>query len=252
MTALVVTGASRGIGAEIARRAAATGRPVALNYNRSRAEAEEVVTSIRTAGGRALAVAADVSDPEQVEAMFAHIDRDLGPITGLVNNAGVNGSSGRVEALDPKATARLLSVNVLGPFLCAGAAIRRMARRHGGQGGVIVNISSAAARHGGPGSYVDYAASKGALDTFTIGLAREQASEGIRVNGLRPGATMTELSREWMRSHPDWESWVIGQVPLGRPARMEEIARAALFLLSEDASYITGAILDASGGWVSP
>ena len=252
MGVLVVTGASRGIGAEICRLGAAQGWDVAVNYAVSADKAAGVVEEIRNAGGRAIAVQGDVADAAQVEAMFRRVDEALGPVTGLVNNAGTMGSQGPVDELDVTATTRLFAVNVLGPFLCAGAAIRRMAKRHGGEGGVIVNISSAAAKHGGPGSYVDYAASKGAVDVFTVGLAREQAAEGIRVNCLRPGATMTEMSVDWAEDHPEWLDWVIAQVPLKRPAEMDEIAKAALWLLSDDASYVTGAILDACGGWVSP
>lgn len=147
---------------------------------------------------------------------------------------------------------RMFEVNVLGAFICARQAIRRMAKRHGGDGGVIVNVSSAASRHGGPFSYIDYAASKAALDTFTVGLAKEQADQGIRVNCLRPGVTMTEISRSYAEEHPEWLDWVLPQVPLGRPAEVNEIANAAMFLLSEQSSYATGAILDVCGGWVSP
>lgn len=252
MSVLLVTGGSRGIGAEICRQAATQGWAVAVNYAASANDAEEVAAEIRKAGGSAIAVQADVADENQVEAMFARIDAELGRITRLINNAGAMGSQGPVDELDVAATRRLFEVNLLGPFLCSGAAIRRMARKHGGQGGSIVNISSAAAKHGGPGSYVDYAASKGGLDVFTVGLAREQAAQGIRVNCLRPGATMTEMSVNWAKDHPEWVDWVMAQVPLKRPAEMEEIARAALWLLSDEASYVTGAILDASGGWVSP
>lgn len=249
---LVVTGSSRGIGAAIAVQAAAVGWDVAVNYASSSDEADAVVEKIKSADGSAAAYQASVDDADQVEAMFAKAERELGPIKGLVNNAGVNGSGTRVEEIDPAVTSKLFAVNILGCFLCAGAAVRRMAKRHGGDGGAIVNISSAASKHGGPGTYVDYAAAKGAVDTFTIGLAKEQADQGIRVNCLRPGITMTELSVKFAEENPDWTDWVMDQVPLKRAAEMDEIARAALFLLSEDASYMTGAIVDASGGWVSP
>lgn len=252
MGVLVVTGGSRGIGAEICRLAAADGWSVAVNCSSSLDEAERVAAEIRTAGSKAITVQADVSEREQVEAMFAQVDKDLGAVTGLVNNAGVNGPGGRVEDLDAEAATKMFAINVLGCFLCSGAAIRRMAKRFGGEGGSIVNVSSAASRHGGPGSYVAYAASKGAVDTFTVGLAKEQAAEGIRVNCLRPGIAMTELSIQFAEEHPEWEDWVIAQVPLERAGQVDEIAKGVYFLLSDDASYITGAILDACGGWVSP
>lgn len=252
MSVLVVTGSSRGIGAEICRRAAAEGWSVCVNYAASADEAGAVVESIVQAGGRAVAAQADVAREAEVAAMFEQVDAELGPVTGLINNAGINGLGKRVDDLDAGNARRVFDVNILGAFLCAKHAIRRMAKRYGGSGGSIVNISSAASRHGGPGSYVEYAASKAAIDTFTIGLAKEQAEEGIRVNCLRPGATMTELSVDWARENPEWLQWVMRQVPLSRPAEVEEIANAALFLLSDKASYITAAILDASGGWVSP
>jgi NAD(P)-dependent dehydrogenase (short-subunit alcohol dehydrogenase family) len=173
MSFLLVKGASRGIGAEIGRFAASQGWKVAVNYATSKTEAEDVVDKIHQAGGTAITVQADVAEKSDVENMFRTIDDQLGPVTGLVNNAGVNGSGTRVEDIDPQISARLFAVNVLGCFFCAGAAIKRMAKRYGGNGGSIVNISSAAAKHGGPGSYVDYAASKGAIDSFSIGLARE-------------------------------------------------------------------------------
>ena len=249
---LLVTGASRGIGAEIARQAATEGWSVCINYATSAEEADGVVEQIAAAGGNAMSARADVGDDDQVAAMFNDIDDTLGPVSGLVNNAGINGNVCRVDDLDAAVSLNLFRVNILGCFLCAKHAIRRMARRYGGNGGAIVNVSSAASKHGGPFTYIDYAASKGAIDTFTVGLAKEQADEGIRVNTLRPGATMTELSVKWAEENPDWLKWVMDQVPLGRPAETHEIASAALFLLSEKASYVTGATLDAGGGWVSP
>ena len=252
MSVLVVTGSSRGIGAEIARAAAREGWQVCINYSRSKDEAKDVVEQIAAEGGRAIAAQADVGDDEQVAAMFEQVDRDLGPVTGLVNNAGINGGSCRVDELDADVSLNLFRINILGCFLCAKHAIRRMAKRHGGNGGSIVNVSSAASRHGGPFTYIDYAASKGAVDTFTVGLAKEQADQGIRVNTLRPGATMTELSVEWANENPEWLKWVMDQVPLGRPAEVPEIANVALFLLSDKSSYVTGATIDACGGWVSP
>jgi len=252
MGALVVTGGSRGIGAAICRLGAGRGWAVCVNYASSTEEAAGVVADIEGAGGRAIAVQADVSKPQEVEAMFQQVDELLGPVTGLVNNAGIMGSGGPVQDLDAEKTRAMFEVNTLGPFLCSQAAIKRMAKPLGGAGGAIVNISSAAAKHGGPGSYVDYAASKAAVDAFTYGLACEQATAGIRVNCLRPGATMTEMNVRWMEEHPDWLDQVLAKVPLKRAAEVDEIARAALWLLSDEASYVTGAILDASGGWVAP
>jgi len=249
---LLVTGASRGIGAEICRRAAQGGWAVAVNYASSKQEAEDVCAAIASAGGTAIPVQANVSESEQVARMFAEIDEKLGSVTGLVNNAGANGGGTRVDDQEPEATFKVFAVNAIGPFFCAREAIRRMAKRHGGTGGAIVNIGSAASKHGGPGSYIDYAASKGALDVFTVGLAKEQASEGIRVNTLRPGITMTELSKKYASEHPDWVKWVMEQVPLGRAGEPMEMADAALWLLSDEAAYVTGATLDVSGGWVSP
>ena len=252
MSVLLVTGSSRGIGAEIARAAAREGWQVCINFARSEDEANAVVDQITAEGGRAIAVQADVGNDEEVAAMFEQVDRDLGRVTGLVNNAGINGGSCRVDELDADVSLNLFRINILGCFLCAKHAIRRMAKRHGGTGGSIVNVSSAASKHGGPFTYIDYAASKGAVDTFTVGLAKEQADQGIRVNTLRPGATMTELSVEWANENPEWLKWVMDQVPLGRPAEVPEIANVALFLLSDKSSYITGATIDACGGWVSP
>ncbi len=252
MKVLLVTGSSRGIGAEICRQAAADGWKVCINYANSEDEADVVVAEIRQQGGIAIALHADVANEAEVTTMFERIDLELGPITGLVNNAGINGSGTRVDELDVEVSRRVFDVNVLGAFICARHAIKRMARRHGGNGGVIVNVSSAASKHGGPFTYVDYAASKAAIDTFTIGLAREQADQGIRVNCLRPGVTMTEISVDYAREHPEWLDWVLQQVPLGRPAEVAEIANGAMFLLSDKSSYATGAILDVCGGWVSP
>ena len=252
MGVLVVTGGSRGIGAEICRLGASRGFSVCVNYANSAEEANSVVAEISEAGGQAIGVQADVSVPAEVERMFERVDLELGPVTGLVNNAGVMGSGGTVDELDAERTRRMFEVNTLGPFLCSKGAIRRMAKRHGGHGGAIVNISSAAAKHGGSGSYVDYAASKAAVDAFTNGLAREQAKEGIRVNCIRPGAILTEISQRWMIDHLEWLDSVIARTPLGRPGEVRDIANAALWLLSDEASYVTGAILDVSGGWVTP
>ncbi len=252
MKVLVVTGSSRGIGAEICRQAAADGWKICINYTQSEDEADRVVADIRDRGGIAIAQQADVAKEDEVVRLFERVDLELGPVTGLVNNAGINGCGTRVDEMDPVLSQQVFQVNLLGAFICAKHAIKRMAKRHGGNGGAIVNVSSAAARHGGPHSYIDYAASKAALDTFSIGLAKEQADQGIRVNCLRPGVTMTEISSRYAEEHPEWLEWVLPQIPLGRPAEVSEIASAAMFLLSEQSSYATGAILDVCGGWVSP
>ena len=253
MDVLIVTGSSRGIGAEICRAAAVKGLAVCVNYATSTGEADLVVKNIEQAGGRAISVAADVSIESDVAALFERVDAELGPVTGLVNNAGINGGGTRVDELDVGSSAPYFRSQHTGLI-----SLRQVCHPPHGQTAwwcrvaAIVNISSAASKHGGPGTYIDYAASKGAIDTFTVGLAKEQAPEGIRVNCLRPGATMTELSVEWAKQNPEWLNGVMEQVPLGRPGEVREIAAAALFLLSDEASYITGAILDASGGWVSP
>ncbi|MDH3221655.1 MAG: SDR family oxidoreductase [Gammaproteobacteria bacterium] len=252
MKVLVVTGSSRGIGAEVCRQAAAEGWKVCINYASSEDEADRVVAEIRQRGGIAIALQANVANEDEVVTMFERIDLELGPVTGLVNNAGVNGGGTRVDEMDASVARAVFDVNVLGAFICAKHAIKRMAKRHGGNGGSIVNVSSAASRHGGPFTYVDYAASKAAIDTFTIGLAKEQADQGIRVNCLRPGVTMTEISVDYARQHPGWLEWVLPQVPLGRPGEVAEIANGAMYLLSDRSSYVTGAILDVCGGWVSP
>jgi NAD(P)-dependent dehydrogenase (short-subunit alcohol dehydrogenase family) len=252
MKVLLVTGSSRGIGAEICRQAAADGWKVCINYAHSEDEADRVVAEIRQNGGVAIALQANVANEEEVITMFERIDLELGPLTGLVNNAGTVSGGTRVDEMDVDASRRVFEVNVLGAFICAKHAIKRMAKRHGGNGGTIVNVSSAASRHGGPFTYIDYAASKAAIDTFTIGLAKEQADQGIRVNCLRPGVTMTEISADYAKQHPEWLDWVLPQVPLGRPGEVSEIANGAMFLLSDKSSYATGAILDVCGGWVSP
>lgn len=252
MKVLLVTGSSRGIGAQICRQAAADGWKVCINYASSEDEADSVVADIRQQGGIAIALQANVANEDEVITLFERIDLELGPLTGLVNNAGANGAGTRVDEMDIALARNVFDVNVIGAIICAKHAIKRMARRHGGNGGAIVNVSSAASKHGGPFTYTDYAATKAALDTFTIGLAKEQADQGIRVNCLRPGVTMTEISTDYARQHPEWLEWVLPQVPLGRAAEVSEIANAAMFLLSDKSSYATGSILDVSGGWVSP
>jgi len=251
MSVLIVTGGSRGIGAGICRLAGERGWSVCVNYAGAEDAATSVVQEIEAVGGRAISVQGDVSNEEDVERIFQQATDRLGPITGLVNNAGIMGSGGRVDELDRELTRRMFDVNLLGPFLCCKAAIRRMAKRHGGQGGSIVNISSAAARHGGVGSYIDFAASKAALDGFTTAVAKEQAPEGIRVNCIRPGLIMTEGNEQWAASHPDWLSSVLERTPIGRAGELREIATAALWLLSDEAQFVTGAILDVSGGFAT-
>ncbi|MGK9233875.1 SDR family oxidoreductase [Inquilinus limosus] len=245
---LLVTGAGRGIGAAIARLGAARGWSVAVNYGRSRGAAERLVAEIAAAGGEAASFAADVGDSAAVTAMFAEIDRALGPVTALVNNAGVIGPVSRVDGLDdPQALTALYATNVFGMFYCSREAIRRMSRRHGGPGGVIVNISSVAARHGGLPQEVAYASSKGAVDSFTTGLAREVAADGIRVVGLRPGLTDTDINDDHIGGKTVLGA-VAPTIPIGRIGRPEEIAEAVLFLLSDAASYMTATTIDVSGG----
>lgn len=243
---LVVTGAARGIGAATARLAASTGYAVCLNYHRERDAARRLVAEIEGAGGRAIAVQADVAVEADVERLFATCDADLGPLFGLVNNAGILDIQMRVEAMSAARVSRIFAVNVVGALLCAREAIRRLSRRHGGAGGAIVNVSSAASRWGSPGEYVDYAASKGAIDTMTLGLAREVAEDGIRVNAVRPGFVYTDIHA--LGGEPDRVERVKAQVPMQRGGQPREIAEAILWLLSDAASFTTGAILDVTGG----
>jgi NAD(P)-dependent dehydrogenase (short-subunit alcohol dehydrogenase family) len=242
---LIVTGGSRGIGAATSLLAAEQGFAVVVNYAGNVEAAEAIVAAIRDKGGEAIAVRGDVSVVEDVEHIFAAADR-LGPLTGLVNNAGIVGRTSRVEELDAERIARILAVNVTGSFLCAIAAIKRMSTRHGGQGGSIVNLSSAAAKLGGANSYVDYAAAKGAIDSFTTGLALEVAGEGIRVNAVRPGLIETEIHASG--GEPDRVARLTPQIPMGRPGTAEEVARAIMWLISPESSYSTGTVVTVSGG----
>jgi len=243
---LLITGGGRGIGAATARLAAARGYTVAINYRRDATAAHALVERIRGEGGHAAAFAADVGEEVEVERLFAEIDHALGPLTALVNNAGVLETQMRVEAMDAARVRRILATNVVGPLLCCREAIRRMSTRHGGQGGAIVNVSSVAARTGSPGEYVDYAASKGALDTLTVGLAQEVAADGIRVNGVRPGFIYTDMHASG--GEPGRVDRVKAFVPMKRGGQPEEVAHAILWLLSEEASYCSGSLIDLAGG----
>jgi NAD(P)-dependent dehydrogenase (short-subunit alcohol dehydrogenase family) len=256
---LLVTGGSRGIGAAVALLAARQGWNVVVNYTRDAAAAQAVVQQVQAEGRQALAVQADVGDQAQVLALFAAVDAAvpaMGPLRGLVNNAGVVDVASRVDAMDWTRLERMFAVNVLGSFACARQAVLRMSTRHrdtalaqacgGGQGGSIVNLSSAAARLGAPGQYVDYAAAKGAIDTFTLGLAREVATEGVRVNGVRPGIIMTDIHASG--GEPDRAARMAPLVPMQRAGSAEEVAEGVVWLLSDAASYVTGTVLDVAGG----
>ena len=243
---MIVTGGSRGIGAATAVLAAQRGYAVCVNYVRNRAAAMDVVLAIESAGGRAVAVPGDVSLEDDVVKLFAEADRTLGPVTALVNNAGILAMQQRVVDMDAARLNRIRATNVTGTFICAREAIKRMSTQRGGAGGAIVNLSSVAARLGAPGEYVDYAASKGAIDTLTIGLAREVAAEGIRVNAVRPGIIYTDIHASG--GVPDRVERLKDAVPMRRGGPAAEVAAAVLWLLSDDASYVTGAIIDVAGG----
>ncbi|RZI77635.1 MAG: SDR family oxidoreductase [Variovorax sp.] len=243
---LLITGGSRGIGAATAMLAARRGWAVAVNYASQAAAADEVVRAITAEGGRAIAVQGDVGDEAQVLAMFAQVDAELGPLTGLVNNAGVVDMQVRVDEITVARLERMLRINVIGSFLCAREAVKRMSTKHGGAGGVIVNLSSAAAKLGSPGQYVDYAASKGAIDSFTVGLAKEVAEEGIRVNAVRPGLIDTDIHASG--GLPDRAAQLAPTVPMKRTGSAGEVANAIVWLLSDEASYATASFVDVTGG----
>ena len=242
---LVITGASRGIGAATARLAGAAGYDVLVNFVSNADAATSVVAAIEAAGGSAFSVQADASSKAGIAAIFAAADA-RGTLAGLVNNAGVVDARSRVDEMDEARLTRMMGTNIVGPMLCAGEAVRRLSTLHGGAGGAIVNVSSVAARLGSPAEYVDYAASKAAIDTFTLGLAREVATEGIRVNAVRPGIIDTEIRASG--GQPDRVQRVRGMVPMLREGKADEVARAILWLLSDEASYTTGALLDVGGG----
>lgn len=243
---MLVTGGSRGIGAATARLAAARGYAVCVNYLKNQAAADAVVDEITRSGGRAIAVAADVSLEEDVVKLFKTVDEQLGTLTALVNNAGILETQMRVEQMDAARLNRIFTANVTSCFLCAREAVRRMSTAHGGRGGAIVNVSSAAARLGSAGEYVDYAASKGAVDTLTIGLSREVAAEGIRVNAVRPGFIYTDIHASG--GEPGRVDRLKDAIPMKRGGHADEVANAILWLLSDEASYAAGTFIDVAGG----
>lgn len=243
---VIITGGGRGIGAATARLAARAGYRVCIAFRERRDAADEVVAQIEGQGGEAIAVQADVGREADVLRLFDHVDRRFGELTALVNNAGILERQMRVDAMDAERLARVLNANVVGSFLCAREAVRRMSTRYGGHGGAIVNVSSVASRLGSPNEYVDYAASKAAIDTFTLGLAREVAGEGIRVNAVRPGSIHTEIHASG--GEPDRVERVKARIPMQRGGEADEIARAIVWLLSDEASYMTGSLVDVSGG----
>ncbi len=243
---MIVTGGSRGIGAATALLAAQRGYTVCVNYLHGRKAAEGIVRSIEQIGRHAIAVAADVASEPDMVRLFETVDRELGPVTALVNNAGILEKQTRLDGIDVARLQRVFATNVIGPFICSREAVRRMSTRHGGQGGGIVNVSSRASQIGSPGEYIDYAASKGAVDSLTIGLAKEVAEEGIRVNAVRPGFIYTDMHASG--GEPNRVDRVKAFVPMQRGGRPEEVASAILWLLSEEASYTTGAFIEVSGG----
>ncbi|KIH83597.1 SDR family oxidoreductase [Pseudomonas batumici] len=243
---IVITGGSRGIGAATALLAAQQGYRICINYLTDEPAALRVLEQVRGLGAVAIAIRADVSIEDEVIRLFNRVDAELGPVTALVNNAGTVGQKSRLDEMSEFRILKTLKTNTLGPILCAKHAVRRMSPRHGGQGGNIVNVSSAAARLGSPNEYVDYAASKGALDTFTLGLSKELAGEGIRVNAVRPGYIYTEFHA--LSGDADRVSKLESAIPMGRGGRAEEVAEAIVWLLSDKASYATGTFIDLAGG----
>jgi NAD(P)-dependent dehydrogenase (short-subunit alcohol dehydrogenase family) len=243
---LIITGGSRGIGAAVALLAASQGYAVAVNYTANSLAADEVVRHIRDSGGTAITVQADVAVEADVLAMFKKVDAKLGRLKALVNNAGVVDMTSRVDAMSAERLQRMFAVNVFGSFMCAREAVQRMSTRYQGEGGTIVNVSSAAARLGAPGQYVDYAAAKGAIDTFTVGLAKEVAAEGIRVNAVRPGIIDTEIHASG--GLPNRVRDLAPQVPMQRAGTAAEVAEAIMWLISEKSGYTTGSIIDVAGG----
>ena len=248
MSVLLVTGGSRGIGADIARLASERGWHVGVNYTADEESAESVAADVRSHGVQASVIRADVSKPDEVEALFSRTEEQLGSITGLVNSAGVATGIGPIDELDIDETRRMLEINVFGLFVCCRCAVKRMAKRHGGRGGAIVNISSAAARSASPGAFVDYAASKAAVDTLTIGLAKEQGPQGIRVYGVRPGVINTDMVEAAAARSPAWLEGIIASTPIGQIGEVRDVSSAVLWLLSEEARHSTGTIIDISGG----
>jgi len=243
---IVITGGSRGIGAATAQLAAQRGYSVCVNYSRNRAAAAGVADAIKRAGGKAITVAADVASESDVVRLFNTTDKELGPITALVNNAGILEQQMKLENMSASRLERVFATNITGCFLCAREAVKRMSTKHGGAGGAIVNVSSFASRLGSPGEYVDYAASKGALDTMTIGLAKEVAEEGIRVNAVRPGFIYTDIHAKG--GEPNRVDRVKVLVPMKRGGTADEVAKAIMWLLSDESSYTTGAFIDVTGG----
>ncbi|CAM4288140.1 SDR family oxidoreductase [Bordetella tumbae] len=243
---MLVTGGGRGIGAAVARLAARRGYAVCVNYRHRREDADAVVREIQANGGRAIAVGADVADEAQVVQLFQTVDRELGRVDALVNNAGILETQCRLEDLDAARVTRILMTNVVGAVVCCREAVRRMSPRHGGRGGAIVNVSSVASRLGSPGEYIDYAASKGALDTLTIGLSKEVAADQIRVNAVRPGTIYTEMHASG--GEPGRVDRLASAIPLQRGGTVEEVAGAVMWFFSDEAGYTTGSFIEVSGG----
>lgn len=243
---MLITGASRGIGAATARLAASEGYALCLNYHHRQDAAQQLLEELQRNGARAIAIAADVADEAQVASLFAVIDDEFGRLDVLVNNAGMLERQMRLDEMNAARLARVFAVNVTGSFLCAREAVKRMSTRYGGDGGAIINVSSIAAKLGAPNEYIDYAAAKGAIDSMTLGLAKEVAAESIRVNAVRPGVIRTEIHASG--GEPGRVERVKVSVPMGRGGEAEEVAEAILWLASEKASYISGALLDVSGG----